>query len=593
MVLGGVGEMKSATKTVQTELSTNLPVPGSRFNRPGEAPSAAFQPGAGTSFPTAPACSPVGEAIALDTECRGLGSPEKGQPSRPAIQAKPDVAFAALNPYLSSLIEQTTLSGEPFNGLYEGKDAHRIGGYRDNPVIAVKHLAPAELFSLKAFINPARVSLGGFLNRYNHPNQTWMKEQWHYLETAVLAAAHDCLVPLFETAEGLSRISVDDYDAIRFLKCGRVTKAGFFDCGDVCRCPSCNNQMRVEPVKAEFLSAFGHELAPFWSGVTFGVTNNPETAGVHVEVGRDENGDPIYEDLFLLKELGAYPRLKRFGTDAVDNVVTVVNTVFKFAHWLTLRGPFDGIGLVGDVDFNFYPDSSRPDGCNHSIFPHGHGIANMPRLLSRPDAEMMFHQFLKMLIKEGSGHLVGYPDICLKPCATAEELEKAINYALKPFKLAKFYIEGLSRGCPVVGLNVEFHQNAWNCERIFRGSNRHMLTFGNMHINAGPNYVGQRQYRKMTKKQVKKFFEKLERDEASRGDILRYENHQKAKEQDRLRKLERERRRQARHFERVTASPSEQETSASEPVSLLRQRSQEMPSQVAPPNPRQHLRRPG
>lgn len=534
-----------------TKPTINLPDPGSRLQRPGEAQSAVFQPGSGISCTTGPDSSPVPVTPAPDTECRGLGSPPKAILITPAIQAEPDPATANLSDHLSTLVEQATLSAEQLNEPYEGKDAHRISGYRSDPVIADRHVSPAELFSLLAFIDPARVSLGGFLNRYNAPNQTWMRSQRYYLETAVLAAAHECLVPLFETAEGSTRISVDGYDAKRFLTCGRRTKAGFFDCGDVCRCPACNKNMRVQPVKAEFLPAFGHQKAPHWYGVTFSVTNNPETAGVHLEVGRDDHNHPIFDDLFLLKETGTYSRLKRFSADEVDNVMTLVHGVFGFAHWLTLRGPFGGIGLVGDIDFNFYPDSSRPLGCGHSILPHAHGIGNTTRLLDRQDAEVMFHQFLKMLLKEGDGHLVAYPDIYLIPCATVEELEKTINYILKPYKLAKFYIQGLSHGCPVVGLNSEFHQNAWTCESMFKGSSKHLTTFGNMHVNAGPlNYVGERQYNTMTRKQVKKFLEDLERGEASKRDIQRHEEHLKAKEQARLRKLEWDRQRLAPLFDR-------------------------------------------
>lgn len=532
----------------------------SSLRQHGTALPADLRRGPGTSLPTRADVSSATQASARNTERRGLGSPEKAPPIPPAIQAEPDEAFPGLNDRLSSLVEQTSLSEEQFNGLYDDKDAHRISGYRSDPVIAVKHLTPAELFSLSAFIDPARVSLGGFRNRYNSPNQQWMRGQHYYLETAVLAAAHDCLIPLFEVDVGLGRTSVDGYDAIRFLKCGRpvdTTEHGrvFFDCGDVCRCPACNKKMRVLPVKAEFLPAFGHEKAPFWYRLELSVTNNPETAGVHLEVGRDENGDPIFEDLFLLNEVGTYHRLDRFGTDAVDHVMTVVHSVFDFAHWLRRKGIFGGMGLVGDIKFNFFPDPSREFGCNHSILPHAHAIGNTPQLLGRDVAEVMFHQFLKMLIKEGGGRLAAYPDIYLKPCATVEELETAINYVVKPFKLAKSYIEGLSRGCPVVGLNIEFHQNVWTCESMFQGSCKHLVTLGNMHVNAGENYIGNRQYRTMTKKQLKEFFEKLELGEASRRDIQRYEEHQKAKEQQRIRRLEWERERQALNFERPVPVP--------------------------------------
>jgi len=420
-------------------------------------------------------------------------------------------------------------------------------------VIAVKHLTPRDLFSLKAFIDPARISLAGFVNRYNDPNQTWMKDQWYYLQTAVLAAGHECLVDLFEVDVGVGRASVDGYDAIRFLKCGllvKMKKRGrvFLDCGDVCRCPSCNKDMRVQPIKDEFLPVFGHERAPVSYGVTISATNNPETAGVHVEIGRDDQGEPIYEHLFLLKEVGTYPRLKRFSADEVDNVMTVVHSVFNFAHWLTWKGIFGGIGLVGDVDFSFYPDPSRPLGCGHSILPHAHGIGNTLRPLDRQDAEVMFAQYLKMLLKEGGGHLVAYPDIYLKPNATVEELEKTINYTIKPFKLAKFYIEGLRHGCPVVGLNSEFHQNAWTCESMFRGSSKHLVKFGNMHVNSRENYVGVHQHRTMTRNQVKEFLENLAKDEVSKKDIRRYENHLIAKEQERVRKLKRDRQKLAPLF---------------------------------------------
>jgi hypothetical protein len=113
----------------------------------------------------------------------------------------------------------------------------------------------------------------------------------------------------------------------------------------------------------------------------------------------------------------------------------------------------------------------------------------------------MYVRYLKMLLKAGGNRLVAYPDICLKPGPTAEALEKTINYAIKPYKLPQFYVERLSSGCPVVGLNWEFHQVAWTCEAMFPNDN-HVLRWGNMHVSA-PRYDFIRQYRKMTQAQVK------------------------------------------------------------------------------------------
>jgi hypothetical protein len=310
------------------------------------------------------------------------------------------------------LVEQAILSSDLTSELYSGSDAHRITGWRSDDVDSVKHLKPAALFSLEAFAGPARLSLGGFLNRYNSPNQTWMRDQKYYLERAVLAAAYECMVPLVTGIPGElpARLTIDDYDAIRFLKCGRPIRQGggvvFFSCGDVCRCPACNKNMRLLPVQREFLPGFGR--FPYWYGFGPSSTNNPETAGVHLEVGRDDDGHPIYDHLFLLSEVGDFRRLPRFSLDDKDAAQTVANTIFDFAHWLTHKRNrlFGGIGLVGDIDFSFFLNPSKALGCYHSVLVHGHGFGNARRLLTGEDAALMYHQYLKMLIKEGGGRLV-------------------------------------------------------------------------------------------------------------------------------------------------------------------------------------------
>jgi len=134
---------------------------------------------------------------------------------------------------------------------------------------------------------------------------------------------------------------------------------------------------------------------------------------------------------------------------------------------------------------------------------------------------------------------VVYPDIYLKLCPTCQELKEAINYAIKPFKLPHAYIEGLGRGCPIEGLNWEFHQFAWTCEQVFVGADKHLVVYGNMNVNS-PDYDFERQYRRMTRNQVDRFFERLARNEVSRQEIRRYEQHLLAVEQQRQRRLERQ-----------------------------------------------------
>jgi hypothetical protein len=444
------------------------------------------------------------------------------------------------------LVEQVILSSDLTSDLYSCPDAHRINGWRSDAVDSVKHLKPADLFSLEAFAGPARISLGGFVNRFNAPNQTWMREQKYYLERAVLAAAYECMIPLVTGIPGElpARLTIDDYDAIRFLKCGRASKykggVAFFSCGDVNRCPPCNKNMRVLPVIREFLPGFIKHPHSYSIGI--GTTNDPKTAGVHLEIGKDQAGAPIYEHLFLLRDAGEFERLPRFGIGNVDACLTVSKTVFDFAHWLTHKRNklFGGIGLLGDIDFTFVPDPSAPLGCSHSVLVHSHGFGNTPRLLTKDDAAVMYDQCLKMLIKEGGGHLVGYPDIYLKLCSTADELRQAINYCVKPFKLPHAYIEGLGRGCPVEGLNWEFHQSVWTCEQIFIGANKRLVCYGNMHVNS-PDYKFERQYRLMTANQVEDFLERLQRGDVSRQDFRRYEQHLLAGEQLRRYKLERQR----------------------------------------------------
>ena len=89
----------------------------------------------------------------------------------------------------------------------------------------------------------------------------------------------------------------------------------------------------------------------------------------------------------------------KVSMDEADALMTVVNTIFRFSHWLILNGFIGGLGRVGDIDFSFVSDPSRPLGCAHSILPHAHGFGNTTRLLGPPDAENMFFQYLKILRK--------------------------------------------------------------------------------------------------------------------------------------------------------------------------------------------------
>ena len=72
----------------------------------------------------------------------------------------------------------------------------------------------------------------------------------------------------------------------------------------------------------------------------------------------------------------------------------------------------------------------------------------------------------------------------------------------------------------------------------------------------------------MTKNQVKEFLENLETGDVSKRDIQRHEEHLKAKEQARLRKLERDRQKLAPLFVRPANTQSESQPPSTPPGSL-------------------------
>jgi hypothetical protein len=426
------------------------------------------------------------------------------------------------------------------------------------PVHLVKHTEPDELLILKRLFGLTKVALKSFLVRYG--KNPWMQAQGYYVQKAALAAAHMRMAVWRSRSTHVDypgqwcslRLSTFDGDA--FLNCGwsRKTRYGgryFFKCHQPEYCPSCNYHLRVVPARREFLEAF--RSAPLWYSITVMATSHPAKAGVKMFVGYDDQGEEVYEPLVMLRELVDCPRLPKYDSQCAVPYMVAAG-LWELMPWMIAGHYFDGLHVAGENDFTYYPDSRSPVGVSHTVNPHFHGYGNTRRPFDRRRALFLLRNALQIMHEEGGGRLWAYPDIALRPILSADEMKKAINYVLKSWNFGQVYIDALARGCPVVGLNLEFQPTYFGSEAILHpfpsssGLSKWGARLGNMTQRAGKDYIGTPLPEEMSSQQVKRFLERLERGEVWSWETIRYEQHLAI----RARQVQRRARQQAKEMEK-------------------------------------------
>ena len=371
----------------------------------------------------------------------------------------------------------------------------------------VKQHDPDALFALRHFRGLPRWALGGFLKAMKR--SIWMRQQHDYAEMAALAAAYK------SSGEG------SGLDAMKFLQCGkrvfrRDGRSYTAHCDQVAICKRCNLHQRLNPAKDEFLPRFHKAL--YWFGITVVAISDPALSGVKIRRGFDNQGQPIDEYVYKPHDPESAPVLPRYCLDAPEPAMAVFDGAMRLCHWLTNNGYFDGLHAIPDMKITFYPDTDAANGVGHTANAHVHAYGNTSRLVDHDFAERIWIGALTSFIKAGYGELHGYPLLLLIPAPTVEALETAMNYIIKPFKLVQMYREGLEKGCPVRGLNYEFHGLAWDIERLLPGAWREER-FGNMNTRARHRYIGMPS---LTSAQVRTIRHRI-RDEAAEGwEIERY-----------------------------------------------------------------------
>ena len=406
---------------------------------------------------------------------------------------------------------------------------------RAKRIVDVKHVDPSALFRLRAFGGPAGEALHYFLLRDGKSD--WMQKQRLYVQLASLAAAYDAMHPVIDNVKDYGSIRLydeDEFDPLGFLKCGmRVRpRPGFppvWVCNQPERCPRCNLDQRVNPAKAEFLPAFEseRERGKSWFDVTAIGRSNPEQAGVKIEVGRDAKNQPIHKYLFRPADYVTLPRLSKFGLDDPDLRPQIVGeALHAFMRWLTDGKYFDGLHAFRDIDLTLFPDArtGMGTGIGHTVNCHQHAYGNTSRTFTGKIAQRMWFGCANLLRKQSGGELCAYPDILLRPLPTPAALKRAINYAIKCFKVANWYLDALKHGCPVGALNLEFFQMAFDCEFALSGTTQG-TAFGNMSQKSGRYYIGDPPPVELTKQQVKRYLERSAADELFGWESIRYANH--------------------------------------------------------------------
>lgn len=450
------------------------------------------------------------------TECRELVHSESSENHHPADKASrpPSAPGGQSRDIVAEL---------------DADEAERRRPRDGRAVTEVKHVNKDALFNLISLPELTRMLLASFLKRRSR--NTWMCDQRLYLQEASLAAAHQAMAVHAALNQGrcadgtLSSLALSGFDGGNFLNCGtRVAKdegqGAFIRCHQPFYCRQCNRWERLEPAKEEFLPKF--DRASAWYGVTVVGVSDPEKAGVRVRT-YDEEGVPHDHWLYRLAEHGSCERLPRFNTDDewFYRSRCVSEATYLTANWLTNNLYFDGLHVVPDLSFTFFRDEFG--GVGHTVNPHIHGYGNTHKVIDAHWGQHVYHGATACASKAG-GLEFAYMDILLVPAPTVAALEKAMNYVLKPFKFAEWYIDGLQNGCSLIDLNYAFHDVVFGAEELLPVGAPGQK-FGNMSMKAGGHYLGRPPLKEMSSQQLKVFRGKLDANDLWGWEIERYERH--------------------------------------------------------------------
>ena len=400
-----------------------------------------------------------------------------------------------------------------------GGKGYPIDSYED--IINVNQSSFATLMRQHEFNGQSRIALTAFKSRLN--KSEWMRNQRGYLERACLAAA------------GAGRAGVS------FNQCGRqfskktTGRSVLQTCKQTCFCPGCKLHRAIEPVQAEYASAYAK--ANYWYAVTAGWQNDPEIAGMHWVIKQDKNGRAIdHEHYWPWAGKQHAPLMGRVGSDDVEAMHTYAEMPFKLAEKLKEKGWFDGLFATLEWHVEFYPD--KKGGCQHSAMLHVHMFGNRSEPLTFEQGKEIQDLYTKICCRSNSA-LPAYPDLEIAPIISQARLKSWINYQIKTIPVERFYKEGLRNGCSVAALNAEFQQTAWELPNLVRSPRK----YGNLYVSK-PGYIGEQQFKKVTKSQYERLCRTESESTLNDSERKLLHNHRKAVDQYRIRADERRKRKQ-------------------------------------------------
>ena len=365
---------------------------------------------------------------------------------------------------------------------------HRPGAHRGweatsyDSIDDVNQSVLSELMVLRSFKGQRRSALAGFKSRWS--KQKWMRKQRGYLERA-------CLVSASGESIGVS-----------FCQCGlnyrnSAGRSVLQTCKKVMFCPGCKYHRLVVPAQAEYGPAF--EKAKHWYALTGGWQNDPAKAGLHWVTKQGKNGKAEdWDDYLPWANLAGAPFMPRIPIGNVEGMLLLAELPFKFAERLKDRGFFDGLFVVFEWHFEFFP--TKQGDCRHAALPHVHMFGNRATPLTFAEAIEIQKLYIRTCIQELKlPELPAYPDVEIAPITCRERLMGWLNYQIKTMPIEKFYKDALRAGCSLTALNREFNETIWSAINLVRSPRK----FGNLYAST-PTYIGVQQFKKLTKTQFER-----------------------------------------------------------------------------------------
>ncbi len=263
-----------------------------------------------------------------------------------------------------------------------------------------------------------------------------------------------------------------------------------------------------------------------WYAITIVGVSDPLQAGIKLKSGTNRDRSPIIEWLYRLTDRrGEFEEHEKFGLNGdLAAPINVAAAVFRTANWFTDNGYFDGLHMLPDCSFTFFPARHSAFGVDHTINCHAHGYGNMSKPIDATRAKRMYQGAIESFFQCEAWEYA-YPDVLVSRIETEESFDTAINYIIKPFKVQHFYEDALRHGCQFESLNHDFHQVVFGCEVLFPVSAMGMK-YGNMSQKSSRRYIGIPQEKEMSHLQIKRFIKKLKKgDGVQDWEIERYCRH--------------------------------------------------------------------